>query len=113
MKLERPRLRLWSQQEDANAWESMAPLWPDSAQILPWMKGVRNAHPLSFLSLCQGLLDPVLISMAARTHVTGTLCSRPLPAFLDHILFFHTHPSSQKALFLLGDDETMKSAGHY
>lgn len=42
----------------------------------------------------------------------GTLCSRPLPAFLDHILFFHTHPPPQKALFSLGDNETMKSANH-
>lgn len=70
VKLECSSLRFWSQQEDANAWDSMAPLWPDSAQILPWVKGVGNAHPPSFLSLCQRLLDPVLMSMAARTRVT-------------------------------------------
>lgn len=39
----------------------------------------------------------------------GTLCSRPLPAFLGHILFFHTHPPSQKALFSLGNNEVSQS----
>lgn len=100
LKLEHPGLRLWSQQEDANAWESMAPLWPDSAQILPWMKGVGNAHPLSFLSLCQGLLDPVLISMAARSHVTvaPSALDLYLPFWVIYCFFIPT-PLPQKPYF--------------
>lgn len=92
VKLEGTRLRLWPQQRDANAWESLAPLWLNSVQRLPWMEEIGHTHPLSFPTFCRELLYLVLTSMAARSLFTEAPCALDLYLPFWIIFYFFIPP---------------------
>ena len=92
VKLEGTRLRPWPQQKDTNAWESLAPLWLNSVQRLPWMEEIGHTHPLSFPSFCRELLYLVLTSMAARSLFTEAPCALDLYLPLWIVFYFFIPP---------------------